>query len=295
MDRQTWHDLSAFAAIAEAGSFTQAAKLIGVSPSALSHVIRAMEQRLGIRLLNRSTRSVAPTEAGERLLERLRPAIVDLNTTMLQLKDDRERPAGRIRISAHRTAAVLAIAPKLPAFTRRYPDIQVELAVEDGLVDIVANGFDAGVRHQQVLEQDMISVRISEPMAVCYVASPAYWERVARPKVPRDLLAHRSIAYRLTSSGSVMRWRFERRGQVVVLDPVAPLICNDVDLIKIACLNDMGVACVLERQVSEELSSGALIAVLTDWSPTAPANYLYYPGRDQLPAALRAFIDVVRV
>ena len=295
MNRQTWNDLSTFAAIAEAGSFTGAAKPLGVSPSALSHAMRAMEARLGVRLLNRSTRSVAPTEAGERLLARLRPALVDLGATIRQLEDDSDKPAGRIRISAHQTAAALAIEPKLPAFAKAYPDVQVELAIEDGLVDIVASGFDAGVRHQHVLENDMISVRVSEPLKLCYVASPEYWERRNRPKTPTELLAHRCIAYRMKSSGGVMRWRFERRLKAMMLDPSAVLISNNIGVIKAACINGMGVACLLERQVSDELDSGALVAVLKEWSPTTPANYLYYPSRNQLSAAMRAFISAIRV
>ncbi|WP_428395806.1 LysR family transcriptional regulator [Lichenicoccus sp.] len=295
MNRQTWHDLSTFAAIADAGSFTGAAKPLGISPSALSHAMRAMEERLGLRLLNRSTRSVAPTEAGERLLAQLRPAIVQLDATVRQLEADCDKPAGRIRISAHRTAANLVIAPRLPAFALAYPDIQVELSVEDGLVDVVATGFDAGVRHEQVLEQDMISVRVSEPMRTCYVASPAYWARMGRPKVAKDLLAHRGIGYRMTSSGGVMRWRFERRGATFMLDPTATLISNDIDVIKAACISDMGVACLLESQVSRELADGTLIAVLKEWSPTIAPNYLYYPSRRQLSAAMRVFVNAMRL
>lgn len=295
MKRQTWTDLSTFAAIADAGSFTAAAAALGVTPSALSHAVRAMEERIGVRLLNRSTRSVAPTEAGERLLARLRPAIGDLDDVIRRLEEDRDRPAGRIRVSAHRTAATLSIAPRLPAFAKAYPDVQVELAIEDGLVDIVARGFDAGVRHEQVLDQDMISVRIGEPCRVVYVATPDYWRRAARPRKPTDLLAHRCIAYRLTTSGAVFRWRFVRGEEEFVLDPPAVLISNDVDVVRGAAIGGIGVACLLQAQVRRELADGALVAVLGDWSPVVPANYLYYPGRRQIGPAMRAFIETMRV
>jgi DNA-binding transcriptional LysR family regulator len=295
MKRQTWADLSLFAAIADAGSFTGAAGMLGVSPSALSHAMRAMEQRLGVRLLNRSTRSVAATEAGERLLAALRPATGELDDVLRGLEEDRERPAGRIRISAHRTAAILAIVPKLPAFALAYPDVHVELAVEDGLVDIVAQGFDAGVRHEQVLDKDMISVRLTEPGRIAYVASPDYWHRGPRPKTPNDLLQHRCLAYRLTSSGGVFRWRFVKGGQTLALDPPAVLISNDIDVVRDAALGGMGVACLLEAQVRPELADGRLVAVLRDWSPAVPPNYLYYPSRRQMGAAMRVFIDAMRV
>lgn len=295
MKRQTWTDLSTFAAIAERGSFTAAAVSLGVTPSALSHAMRAMEERMGVRLLNRSTRSVAPTEAGERLIARLRPAIADLEDMLRSLEEDKERPAGRIRISAHRSAATVSIAPRLPAFAQDYPDVQVELAIEDGLVDIIAQGFDCGVRHEQVLENDMIAVRISDPCRMVYVATPDYWQRASRPRKPSDLLAHRCLAYRLTTSGEVFRWRFEKADETIVINPPARLISNDIDVICGATISGMGVACLLEDQVRRELSEGLLSAVLDDWSPTVPSNYLYYPGRRQISAAMRVFIDAMRV
>jgi DNA-binding transcriptional LysR family regulator len=211
MNRQTWADLSTFAAIADAGSFTGAAKSLGISPSALSHAMRAMETRLGVRLLNRSTRSVAPTEAGERLLARLRPALDELDATVRRLEEDRDKPAGRIRISAHKTASALAIEPKLPAFASAYPDVQVELAIEDGLVDIVKAGFDAGVRHQHVLENDMISVRdegVLRRSAGILGATQAAkasqgTARSSLPCIPADVVGrNNALAFRATWSDS---------------------------------------------------------------------------------------------
>lgn len=295
MKRQTWHDLSTFYAIADAGSFTAAAVALGVSRSALSHAMSAMEARLGVRLLNRSTRSVAPTEAGERLLASLKPAMSELDETMRLLEQDRARPAGRIRISVHRSAAQLVIAPRLPAFAEAYPDIQVELAVDDGLVDIVSNGFDAGVRHEQVLENDMISVRISDKMNISYVASAGYWARCRKPSVPGDLLLHRCLAYRLTSSGALFRWRFAKEDQTIVLDPAAVFVSNDISIVRQAAIDGMGVACLLTEQVVAELDEGSLVAVLQEWSPSVPPNYLYYPNRRQMSAAMRAFVDSMRV
>lgn len=295
MKRQTWHDLSTFYAIADAGSFTAAAVALGVSRSALSHAMTAMEARLGVRLLNRSTRSVAPTEAGERLLASLKPAMSDLDETMRLLEEDRARPAGRIRISVHRSAAQLVIAPRLPAFAEAYPDVHVELTVDDGLVDIVSNGFDAGVRHEQVLENDMISVRISEPMNISYVASAGYWARCRKPSAPGDLLLHRCLTYRLTSSGALFRWRFVKDDQTIVLDPAAVFVSNDIGIVRQAAIDGMGVACLLTEQVAAELEEGSLVAVLQEWSPSVPPNYLYYPNRRQMSAAMRAFVDSMRV
>lgn len=294
MNRQTWADLSTFAAIADAGSFTAAAGKLGVSPSALSHAMRAMESRMGIRLLNRSTRSVAPSEAGERLLEKLRPAMAEVSETVDQLLDDSGRPAGRVRVSAHRTAATLALVPRLAAFGRAFPEVQVELTIEDGLVDIVAQGYDVGVRHGHVLEQDMISVRISDPMAIVYVATPGYWSRAGKPAEPRDLLAHRCIRYRLPTSGGLLRWQFERSGEKLALDPPAVLISNDIEVIRDSALEGVGVACLLEEQVPEALTDRRLEAALHDWSPNVQPNHLYFPSRRQISPAVRAFIEAMR-
>lgn len=257
--------------------------------------MRAMEDRLGIRLLNRSTRSVAPSEAGERLLARLRPAMADLSEAVDRLLDDRARPAGRVRVSAHRTAATLALVPRLAAFGRAFPEVQVELTVEDGLVDIVAQGYDIGVRHGHVLDQDMISVRISNPMPIVYVATPDYWRRAGRPAEPRDLLGHRCIRYRLPTSGGLFRWQFERGEEKLALDPSAVLISNDIEVIRDAALGGAGVACLLHAQVVEALADRRLEAALHDWSPAVEPNHLYFPSRRQISSAVRAFVDAMRI
>lgn len=294
MKRQMWADLSTFAAIADAGSFSAAAGRLGVSPSALSHAMRAMEERLGVRLLNRSTRSVAPTEAGERLLVKLRPAMANLSEAVDRLQEDQARPAGRVRISAHRTGATLAIVPRLAAFGRAFPDVQVEVSVDDGLVDIVAQGFDAGVRHGHVLDQDMISVRISDPLQIVYAATPEYWRGAGRPAEPRDLLAHRCVRYRLTTSGGLLRWQFARGEERLALDPPAALISNDVEVVRDAALSGTGVACLLQPQAANAFADGLLEPVLREWSPTVEPNYLYFPSRRQLSPAVRAFVDAMK-
>ena len=294
MRRETWSEIALFAAIANAGSFTRAATALGVSTSALSHAMRALETRLGVRLLNRTTRSVAPTEAGELLLEQLRPAMANLDEAIARIEAGRDRPAGRLRISAHRTAAVHLIQPQLAGFAAAYPDVQLELAIEDGLVDIVDAGFDAGVRHEHVLDRDMISVRISPPLRMVVAAAPTYLAAAGRPETPQDLLAHRCLAYRYTSSGTIHRWQFEKLGQAVTFDPPKSFVSNDVDVLRDAAIAGMGVALFLEVQVASELASGALVGLLKDWSQQVPANYLYYPGRRQMTPALRAFIDTMR-
>ena len=294
MRREDWADLATFAAIAEAGSFTAAAARLGVSPSATSHAMRALEARLGIRLLNRTTRSVAPTEAGERLLASLGPAMRDVAGTLEHLKAERERPAGRIRISAHRTAATQLIMPRMASFTASHPDVTVELSIEDGLVDIVAGRFDAGVRHEQMLDQDMVSVRIGGPQRTAIVACPDHFARFGVPLVPEDLARHRCLAYRYTSSGTIHRWVFTREDRSFALDPPAVFIADDADVLLDAALRGLGVACVLESQAARHVASGALVAVLGKWCPLVPPNYLYYPSRRHLGAALRAFIEALR-
>lgn len=295
MQRETWSDLAVFAAIAEAGGFSPAARRLGVSPSALSHAMRGLEARLGVRLLNRTTRSVAPTEAGERLLATLAPAMAGLEEVLATIDADRARPAGRVRISAHRTAALHTLLPRLPAFIAAYPDVTVELSVEDGLVDIVAGRFDAGVRHSHVLEQDMISVRIDDGYRLVVAASPEYLAQHGAPQTPADLLAHRCLNYRYTSSGRTHRWGFEKDGEALGIDTPAGLVSNDADVLLAAAIAGCGVACLSEPQAAAAIASGALVGLLADWCPVLPPNYIYYPGRQPVALGLRAFIEAMRV
>ncbi len=294
MDRETWSDLAVFAAVVEAGGFSRAAPGLAVSPSALSHRIKAMEARLGVRLLNRTTRSVAPTEAGERLLARLRPAIADIDAAVSALDIDRGRPSGRVRITAHRSAAFQLVLPRLKRFAFDYPDIVVELVIDDGLVDIVAAGFDAGIRRLPSLEQDMVSVRLDEGVRLSMVASPDYFAICGRPETPQDLASHNCLNYRYPSARSIHRWTFERAGQTLTLDAPGGFVTNDIDMLLAGALDGLGVACVIDSQAARYIASGALVSVLEDWRPTLPPNHLYYAGRRNVPAALRVFIDAMK-
>ena len=294
MRRETWNDLAVLAAVVEAGSFTGAGRALGVSPSAVSHALRGLEERLGMRLLNRSTRSVAPTQAGERLLAALRPAVASVEEAVAVLEQQRSRPAGRVRITAHRSAVLFTLLPRLPEFTRVYPEVEVELWIEDGLVDIVAAGFDAGIRKANVLQPDMISVRIDDGNNHAYVASPVYLAKAGTPQVPLDLLEHRCINYRLTSSKALYRWPFARAGERVLVDVPGQLVFNDTEASLRAALAGCGVAVTIEEQARPYLVSGQLMAVLPDWTPSEEPNFLYYAGRRNVPPALRAFIDAMR-
>lgn len=295
MDRKTWADAAVFAAIAEAGSFTRAGTRLGVSASALSHRMRALETRLGVRLLNRTTRSVKPTEAGERLLASLRPAIRDLDEALIALSADRERPAGRVRVTTHRSAAFDLILPKLSAFAETYPDIRLEVVIDDGLADIVAQGFDAGIRRRPSLEQDMISVRLDDGVPLRLVASPAYLASFGTPDAPRDVLGHRCLSYRLPTAGSLYPWTFERAGESLSIEPPQSFLTNDIEVLSDAARSGLGLAWITAAQAAPHLASGALVSVLEDWCPVLPPNYLYYAGRRHLPAPLRAFIDAMKV
>lgn len=294
MDRDAWNDLAIFAAIVEAGGFTKAGVVLGVSASALSHRIRRMEARMGVRLLNRTTRSVGMTEAGESLLASLRPAMAEIDAALNLLSSDRARPAGRVRVSAHRSAAFDLILPRLKRFTQDYPEITVEVVVDDGLVDIVRAGLDAGIRRLPSLEQDMVSVRLDDGVQLTMAASPAYLLAHGVPQTPRDLKHHRCINYRLPTAGSLYRWTFERDGQTTTMDVPSSLVTNDIDMLCEAAAAGLGVACILEPQAAPWLASGALVSVLDEWRPKLPPNYLYYAGRRNPPPALRLFIDAMK-
>ena len=295
MDRDLWSGLAVFAAIVEAGSFARAASRLGLSASALSHAMRSLETKLGIRLLDRTTRSLAPTAAGEELLLRLKPAIESVEAALGDLDGGREALAGRIRVSAHRVAAVYAILPRLADFARDYPDIAVELVVDDGFVDIVAERFDCGVRHAMTLQADMISVRISDPVPLIYVAAPAYLADRRPPVDPDDLDRHRCLCYRHTSSGIVHRWEFERDGRAFERAIRGDFTTNDIDVMRDAAVAGLGVSCLPLPHAERQLADGTLVEVLAGWAPVLPPNHLYYPSRRQPTAAFRAFVDAMRV
>jgi len=294
MDRDTWNDLAVFAAIVEAGGFTKAGAGLGVTASALSHRIRLMEARMGVRLLNRTTRSVAPTEAGERLLASLTPAMAEVDAALIALHSERARPAGRVRISAHRSAAFCLVLPRLGRFADAYPEVKVELIVDDGLVDIVRSGFDAGIRRLPSLEQDMVSVRLDDGVRLTMVASPHYLRASGMPQEPQDLQRHRCLNYRLPTAGSIYRWTFERDGQTTTMETPGAFITNDIDMLCEGAVAGLGVACVIETQAAPYLASGSLVSVLDDWRPMLPPNYIYFAGRRNPPPALRVFIDAMQ-
>ena len=286
-------ELTAFITIAEQRSFRAAARTLEVSPSALSHSMRGLEARLGVRLFNRTTRSVALTESGEQLLQRVRPAVAELDAAVNDLIAARDRPSGSIRISAPEVGASQLILHVLPAFLATYPDIQVEIVVDGRLVDIVADGFDAGIRILEAVPLDMVAVRFGEDMRMIAVASPAYLSTRRLPLAPHDLAEHRCIRFRF-DSGSIYRWDLERRGKNVNMDVPGPITVGTVRLSIDAALAGIGIAWVPEGQVLEHLGSGRLKQLLPDWSPSFPGFCLYYPANRHPPPALRLFAKAVR-
>ena len=293
MQRAAVSDLSAFVAVATHRSFSRAAAELGLSPSALSHTVRSLEERLDLRLLNRTTRSVAPTEAGERLLERLRPALRDIHDALEDANAFRAKPAGRLRLNVPRSAALLLLAPVMTRFITAYPQMRLEITAEDRLVDIVASGYDAGVRFGQSVERDMVAVRIGPDLRMAVVGSPAYFRRHPKPVKPRDLRGHACIRFRLPS-GTIYRWEFEKKGEVLEVEVDGPLTLGDQQVMLQAALDGAGLAIVLESHARPHLKARQLVRVLADWCPPFPGYFLYYPSRRQVPAGLRAFIDMMR-
>jgi len=286
-------DLAIFLAIARHRSFRVAATELGVSPSALSHALRSIEERLDIRLINRTTRSVALTEAGARLFERISPAFRDIDDALEDLNSFRGRPAGRLRINAARQSTQLVLLPIVAKFLKVFPDINVEIVVNDALIDMVAAGFDAGVRFGETIAADMIAVPIGPRHRFAVVGSPGYFETRTPPLTPHDLKGLPCVRYRFTS-GTLYRWEFERGGIELDIDVEGPLTLNDQDLMLDAALDGVGLAFVFEAQAEELIAKRKLVRVLADWCPAYPGFFLYYPSRRQLPAALRAFVDFAR-
>lgn len=287
--------LSAFLTVAEERSFTRAATRLGVSRSALSHAIQGLEDQIGVRLLSRTTRSVAPTEAGAQFLARLGPAIQDIRGALGEVSGYRERPAGRLRLVVSRLAARLVLAPKLAQFVRDFPDVVLDVTTtEQGRVDLVAAGFDAGIHLGEFLERDMVAVRVSAEQRAAVVAAPGYIARHPAPASPADLAGHRCLNIRLGSSG-IYRWEFEQGSQSQAMSVTGPLTADDIDVIVQAALDGAGLAFAFEEYVSAHLASGALVRVLDDWCPEFPGYFLYYPSRRQQPPALSALIDTLRL
>jgi DNA-binding transcriptional LysR family regulator len=286
--------LAAFLAVAEERSFTRAAKRVGVSRSALSHAVRGLEERIGVRLLSRTTRSVAPTEAGEQLIGRLRPALGDVASVLDEIAGLRERATGRVRLVAPRLAAKMVIAPKLEQFMRDYPDVVLDITTDDRPLDLVAGRFDAGIHLGEFIERDMIATRVSRDQRAAIVASPRYFESHPRPKSPRDLPNHRCINICMGSAG-LYRWEFDKGPLSLVVGVNGPLIIDDMDMTIRAALDGIGLTFSLEDYVAAYLASGELVRVLEDWCPPFAGFFLYYPSRRQQPAALSALIDTLRL
>ena len=293
MTRPTLADLEAFSAIAAHRSFRRAADALGVSRSSLSHMMTALERDLGLRLLHRTTRSVSTTEAGERLLARLGPILRDLNEALDELADDRGSPSGTLRINVNDIAATMLLASVVPTFLERFPGMTLDLVSEGRLVDIVDQGFDAGVRLFEAVPQDMIAVRLGSDTRFVAVASSTYLAGRTLPVVPDDLRQHRCIRHRLPS-GKLYRWEFERHGQEVAVDAPGVLTLDDPRLMVNAALDGLGIAYVSEQSVRAQLADGSLHLILGDWCPTIPGLCLYYSGHRHVPAGLRAFIEVLK-
>jgi DNA-binding transcriptional LysR family regulator len=286
-------DLAIFLAIANHRSFRKASVELGVTPSALSHALRAIEERLDIRLVNRTTRGVALTEAGERLFDRIRPAFLDIDAALDDLDTFRGQPYGKLRLNAPRAAAKLVLLPIVSRFIEAYPSVEVEIVINDALVDMVASGFDAGIRFGESIAADMIAVPIGPRHSFAVVGTPGYFEARAKPLTPHDLKDHACIRYRF-AGGAFYHWEFERGGIELAIEVEGPLTLGDQDIIRDAVLHGDGLGYLFEDQVREEIASGKLLRVLEDWCPYYPGFFLYYPSRRQLPTALRAFIDFVK-
>ncbi|QCI68195.1 LysR family transcriptional regulator [Phreatobacter stygius] len=289
-----FNDLAAFALVAKERSFTRAAAKLGVSQSALSQTIKALEERIGLRLLTRTTRSVSPTEAGERLLETVAPRFEEIEARLVALGELREKPAGTVRITAGEHPAISILQPALQRFLPDHPDINVEIIVDYGLTDIVAEGYDAGVRMGEQVAKDMIAVRIGPAMRMAVVGSPAYFEKYPPPLSPQDLTAHNCINIRLPTYGGLFPWGLEKDGREVKVRGEGQLVFNNLGMRLNSALDGLGVAYLPEDQVLPYLSAGRLVRVLEDWCPYFPGYHLYYPSRRHSSPALTLLVDILR-
>ncbi|MGN6462332.1 MAG: LysR substrate-binding domain-containing protein [Pseudolabrys sp.] len=290
-------DLNAFIAVARAGGFRDGARRSGASPSALSEAVRRLETQLGVRLLNRTTRSVTPTEAGQRLLERLSPALSEVEAAIDVVNQFRDRPTGTLRLNVPVVVARLILPAIVPPFLAAYPDIKLEVIAEDSFVDVLAAGCDAGIRYGERLEQDMIAVPIGpRTQRFAAAASPAYLAKHGQPQHPRDLLNHACLRGQF-SSGAMTTWEFERAGEIVRVDPSGPLLVSvgaATDLAIEAAMAGTGIILLFEEWLRPHFARGTLMPVLQDWWQPFPGPFLYYPGRRLVPAPLRAFIDFIK-
>jgi DNA-binding transcriptional LysR family regulator len=285
--QENFNVLASFAVVAKERSFTRAAAKLGISQSALSQSIRGLEERLGLRLLTRSTRSVAPTEAGQRLLATIAPSFDEIESALVALKELREKPAGTIRITAGEH-------PALKQFLPDYPDITIEIIVDYGLTDIVADGYDAGVRMGEQVAKDMIAVRIGPDMRMAVVGSPSYFEKHAPPRTPQDLAAHQCINMRLPTYGGLFAWDLEKDGREINVRGDGQLVFNNLGMRLSSALDGLGLAYIPEDQAIPHIAAGRLIRVMEDWCPYFPGYHLYYPSRRHSSLAFSLLVDILR-
>ncbi|MEA4838767.1 MAG: LysR family transcriptional regulator [Rhodospirillaceae bacterium] len=284
-------ELRAFAQVVEHGSFAKAAAHLGVTPSTLSLTIRKLEERLGVRLLHRTTRSVAPSEAGQRMMRRLGPALTQLEEAVTDAQQAADRPSGLLRLNVARVAAIHYLAPMLGGFIRAYPDITIDVVTNDQLIDIVAERFDAGIRLGEKLYHDMIAVRLSGDLEMKVVAAPDYLARAGIPEHPRDLARHPCLTYRRPSDGSVYRWEFQHGAQRLDITVEGPVIVDEPAMLTRIALDGVGIAYQFAHQVDPFLADGRLVQLLPEWTPAFPGFYVYYPSRRHMATPLRTFLD----
>lgn len=287
-------ELAAFAIVAKERSFTRAGARLGLSQSAVSHMMRTLEAKLGLQLLARTTRSVSPTAAGVALLDDLAPALERIEQSLAAARNLRDRPAGKIRLVLSQAAARLVLFSKLDYFAAAYPEIELDVTSSAERVDLVAEGYDAGIHTGEFIERDMIAVRVGQDMQLAVVGSPKYFDSRKAPKSPRDLKGHSCVALRLRK-GEVYRWEFQKRKRSLHVNPQGKLTCSDPDLALQAALTGLGLVMTLEPLVTAMIAEGRLVRVLGDWCPSFPGYFLYYPSRRHQPAALKALIETLRM
>ena len=294
MTIENYDQLAMFALVARERSFTRAAAQLGMSQPALSRSMRQLEERLGVRLLARTTRSVSPTEAGEQLLQVIAPRFEEIDAELAQLNAFRDKPAGRLRITAGEHAALTVMQPVLGKLLPQHPDLNIEVIVDYGLTDIVAEGFDAGIRMGEQVAKDMIALRVGPDLRMAVVGSPAYFQRHPKPKSPHDLTQHNCITIRLPTHGGVFAWEFEKKGQELKVRVEGQLVFNNIALRLGAALEGLGLAYMPEDLVRPHVQAGALVHVLQDWCPSFPGYHLYYPSRRQSSPAFTLLRDALR-
>lgn len=293
MERANLNDLKAVMAIAKRGTFRGAAIELGMSTTALSHAISKLEENLGVRLFNRTTRSVSLTEAGRLFVEQVGPALQDIHSALDIVRSQREIPSGTLRINAAAFAAREIISPVIIEFLRRYPEMNIDLVTESKLVDIIADGFDLGIRVAHLVPSDMIAVSLGKLQRYVVVGSPEYLERYGKPKIPTDLFRHKCIRVRLPD-GALFSWKFEKNGEIIQIDVQGPITLDEASLSRATVLENIGLGYFMEQDVRAEIESGQLISVLDDWMPCMSGLCLYYSGRRNQSAGLKAFLALVR-